>query len=39
MREQCKGVAAYVQFLRDIHTTAKEKEAAVGFACPTALEI
>ena len=33
MRDQCKsskGDAAHLQFLRDIHTTAKEKEVAVG---------
>ncbi|KAJ7385344.1 hypothetical protein OS493_016421 [Desmophyllum pertusum] len=34
MRDECKGDAAYVQFLRDIHTTAKKKEAGVGTACP-----
>ncbi len=34
MRDQCKGDAAYVQFLRDIHHTAKEKEVDVGSACP-----
>lgn len=34
MRDQCKGDAAYVEFLRSIHMTAKEKEAGVGTACP-----
>ena len=34
MRDQCKGDAAYVQFLRDLHHTAKEKEVDVGSACP-----
>ena len=30
MRDQCKGDAAYVQFLRETLLTAKEKEATVG---------
>jgi len=34
MRNQCKGDAAYVEFLRETHLTAKEKEAVVGSACP-----
>ena len=34
MRDQCKGDAANLQFLRDVHTTAKEKEVAVGSPCP-----
>ena len=34
MRDQCKGNAAYVQFLRETVLTAKEKEATVGSACP-----
>jgi len=34
MRKQCKGDAAYVEFLRETHLTAKEKEAVVGSACP-----
>ena len=34
MRDQCKGDAAYVEFLRVTVLTAKEKEATVGSACP-----
>ena len=34
MRDQCKGDAAYVEFLRELHLTAKEKEVAVGTTCP-----
>lgn len=34
MRDQCKGNAAYVQFLRETVLTAKEKEATVGSGCP-----
>lgn len=34
MRDQCKGDAAYVEFLRETVLTAKEKEAVVGSACP-----
>lgn len=33
-RDQCKGNAAYVQFLRETVLTAKEKEATVGSGCP-----
>ena len=34
MRHQCKGHAAFLQFLRETHVTAKEKEAVVGSSCP-----
>ena len=34
MRDQCKGDAAYLEFLREMHLTAKEKEATIGSACP-----
>ena len=34
MRDQCKGNAAYLEFLRETVLTAKEKEAIVGSACP-----
>ena len=34
MRDQCKGDAGYVQFLRDTLQTAKEKAVDVGSACP-----
>ena len=34
MRDQCKGDAAYLEFLREAVLTAKEKEAVVGSACP-----
>ena len=34
MRDQCKGDAAYVQFLRETVMTAKVKKATVGSACP-----
>ncbi|KAL9986174.1 hypothetical protein ACROYT_G000269 [Oculina patagonica] len=33
MRDQCKGDAAYVQFLRDTVHTAKVKEVDAGMAC------
>ena len=33
MRDKCKGDAAYVEFLRAIHRTAKQKEVDVG-SCP-----
>ena len=29
-----KGDAAYLEFLREMHLTAKEKEATIGSACP-----
>lgn len=34
MRDQCKGDAAYLEFLRETHLTAKGKEAIVGSLCP-----
>ena len=34
MRDQCKGDAAYLEFLRETVLTAKQKEAIVGSACP-----
>ena len=34
MRAQCKGDAAYLEFLRVTHLTAKGKEVEVGSACP-----
>ena len=34
MRDQCKGDAAYVEFLRETVLTSKEKEATVGSTCP-----
>ena len=34
MRDQCKGDAAYVDFLRGTHVTAKDKEVDVGSSCP-----
>lgn len=34
MRDQCKGDAAYLEFLRVTVLTAKGKEADVGSACP-----
>ena len=34
MRDQCKGDAPYVEFLRETVLTAKEKKAVVGSACP-----
>lgn len=34
MRDQCKGDAAYLEFLRITHLTAKGKEVDVGSACP-----
>lgn len=34
MRDQCKGDAASLEFLRITHLTAKGKEVDVGSACP-----
>ena len=34
MRDQCKGDAAYLKFLRETVMTAKVKKATVGSACP-----
>ena len=34
MRDQCKGDAAYLEFLRVTHLTAKGKELDVGSTCP-----
>lgn len=34
MRDECKGDAAYVQFLRDTVRVAKEKDVDIGSACP-----
>lgn len=34
MRDQCKGDAAYVQFLRDTVRVSKEKDVDVEAACP-----
>lgn len=34
MRDQCKGDAAHLEFLRITHLTAKGKEVDVGSACP-----